>query len=130
MTEQTGQGASPAESTKHSTTIHARNGRDVCLTRDLVDGLTALTITATNNGGAQLTAYVHAHELRRLLELDRGESCLSCKFSRLDPDGRRLRCHAMLPRRSSNAAQFPEMSRTSWCGKFKPLEVTASRVAP
>lgn len=130
MKEEPGQGASPADETKHSTTIHARNGRDICLTRDLVDGLAALTVTATNNGGAQLTAYVHEHDLRRLLERNGAACCLSCKFSRLDPDGRRLRCHANLPRRKQSAPQFPEMSRGDWCGKFKPLELVPSRVAP
>lgn len=122
-------GAVAPDSTKHSTTIHARNGRDVCLTRDMAEGLSALTITATNNGGAALTAYVSDYELRALLER-KGPCCLSCKFSRLDPDGRRLRCHFNTPRRKVSAPQFPEMSRADWCGKFKPLEVAPSVVAP
>lgn len=130
MNDSAGQGASPADKTKHSTTIRARNGRDVAITRDLADGLNALTITATNNGGAQLTAYVHDLDLRRLLERDNHECCLSCKFSRLDPDGRRLRCHANLPRRKVSAPQFPEMSRGDWCGKFKPMIPAAPAVAP
>lgn len=129
MTEQPGEGRGlelEPELTKHSTKIRSRDGRSVALSRADGAALFALTITASaDTGGAQLTAWLNAAELRALC-LNGVERCANCHFSRLDPSGRELRCHRNTPRKRGDEVFFPRVPSGEWCGKYRPMIPAAS----
>lgn len=114
-TEQADAAAPAVEATKHCTTIRAKDGSSVSLTRGAP--LHALQISRSP-GGAQLTAWLSDSDLARLLAIGGEPRCANCHYSRMNGNGE-LRCHLTPPRKRGDEIFFPRMADDEWCGRWK-----------
>lgn len=106
----------PVDETKHSTTVHARNGARAMLTRGGADGLNFLTVS---HQGVTLTAILSDDNLRALL-VPRAQCCAVCKHAR-SPLGA-TRCFERERTRGGHVyAPIIDRPREHVCGKFAQL---------
>jgi hypothetical protein len=112
--------SAPVERTKHSTTIRARDGSTVTLTRG--DTLHALVIA--RHGQVQ-TSWLNDADLHALL-IDPTQCCANCAHMRRPQNAARCyeRIHA---KAGSMYAPRIEDPKTHVCGKFKPLIAAPAR---